>query len=87
MSLLLKAALAANLPPPKPEDFTGYQVTGIIIGILVIVIVIVIGIHVTIIVMGILVIVIVDQIVFLIDCQSKGVLIDPTLSQPSRLAS
>ena len=85
MSLLLKAALAANLPPPKPEDFTGYQVTGIIIGILVIVIVI--GIHVTIIVIGILVIVIVDQIVFLIDCQSKGVLIDPTLSQPSRLAS
>ena len=26
MSLLLKAALAANLPSPKPEDFTGYQV-------------------------------------------------------------
>ena len=66
MSLLLKAALAANLPPPKPEDFTGYQVTGIMIGILVIVIVI--GIHVTTIVIGILVIVIVDQIVFLIDC-------------------
>ena len=30
-ALLLKAVLGANLPPPMPEDFTGYQVVVVVV--------------------------------------------------------